>query len=33
VDVHIKALREKLKEYSLADMIRSVRGVGYMVVD
>ena len=33
VDVHIKALREKLKEYSLTDLIRSVRGVGYMVVD
>ena len=33
VDVHIKALREKLKEYSLDELIRSVRGVGYMVVD
>lgn len=33
VDVHIKALREKLKEYSLSDLIRSVRGVGYMVSD
>ena len=31
VDVHIKTLREKLKEYSLHDLIRSVRGVGYMV--
>jgi two-component system OmpR family response regulator len=33
VDVHIKALREKLKEYSLSELIRSVRGVGYMVGD
>ena len=33
VDVHIKALREKLKQYSLHEMIRSVRGVGYMVGD
>ncbi|MDH4230449.1 MAG: response regulator transcription factor [Nitrospirota bacterium] len=33
VDVHIKALREKLKGYSLHDLIRSVRGVGYMVGD
>jgi len=33
VDVHIKALREKLKEHSLSEMIRSVRGVGYMIGD
>ncbi len=33
VDVHIKALREKLKEYSHDDLIRSVRGVGYMFAD
>ena len=33
VDVHIKALREKLKQYSLHELIRSVRGVGYMVGD
>jgi len=33
VDVHIKALREKLKEYSLHELIRSVRGVGYMFAD
>ena len=33
VDVHIKALREKLKQYSLHELIRSVRGVGYMLAD
>ena len=33
VDVHIKALREKLKEHFLSELIRSVRGVGYMVGD
>lgn len=33
VDVHIKALREKLKQYSLHELIRSVRGVGYMIAD
>jgi DNA-binding response OmpR family regulator len=33
VDVHIKALREKLKQYSLHELIRSVRGVGYMFTD
>jgi DNA-binding response OmpR family regulator len=33
VDVHIKSLREKLKEYSLSEYIRSVRGVGYMFGD
>ena len=33
VDVHIKALREKLKQYSLHELIRSVRGVGYMFAD
>jgi DNA-binding response OmpR family regulator len=33
VDVHIKALREKLKQFGLSEIIRSVRGVGYMVVD
>ena len=33
VDVHIKALREKLKQYSLSECIRSVRGVGYMFSD
>jgi DNA-binding response OmpR family regulator len=33
VDVHIKSLREKLKEFSLAQCIRSVRGVGYMFGD
>ncbi len=33
VDVHIKSLREKLKEHSLSEYIRSVRGVGYMFGD
>ena len=33
VDVHIKALREKLKQYSFDESIRSVRGVGYMFAD
>jgi len=33
VDVHIKALREKLKQYSLHELIRSVRGVGYIFGD
>jgi DNA-binding response OmpR family regulator len=31
VDVHIKSLREKLDEASITDLIRSVRGVGYMI--
>jgi len=33
VDVHIKALREKLAEHSQTNFIRSVRGVGYMLGD
>lgn len=33
VDVHIKSLRERLKEHSLSEYIRSVRGVGYMFGD
>jgi len=31
VDVHIKSLREKLDEASMPNLIRSVRGVGYMI--
>jgi DNA-binding response OmpR family regulator len=31
VDVHIKALREKLDEVNMPSLIRSVRGVGYMI--
>lgn len=31
VDVHIKALREKLDEVNIPSLIRSVRGVGYMI--
>jgi len=33
VDVHIKSLREKLKQHALSEYIRSVRGVGYMFGD
>ena len=33
VDVHIKALREKLGEFHLTNFIRSVRGVGYIIQD
>jgi two-component system OmpR family response regulator len=31
VDVHIKSLREKLDESNMPNLIRSVRGVGYMI--
>ena len=31
VDVHIKSLREKLDEVNIQNLIRSVRGVGYMI--
>jgi two-component system OmpR family response regulator len=31
VDVHIKSLREKLDEANVTNLIRSVRGVGYMI--
>lgn len=31
VDVHIKALRERLDEANMQNLIRSVRGVGYMI--
>ena len=31
VDVHIKSLREKLGESNILHLIRSVRGVGYMI--
>jgi DNA-binding response OmpR family regulator len=31
VDVHIKSLREKLCESNILHLIRSVRGVGYMI--
>ena len=33
VDVHIKALRDKLSQFSMSNFIRSVRGTGYMVGD
>jgi DNA-binding response OmpR family regulator len=29
--VHIKSLREKLDEAAMPNLIRSVRGVGYMI--
>lgn len=31
VDVHIKSLRERLDEANILNLIRSVRGVGYMI--
>lgn len=31
VDVHIKSLRERLDESNILNLIRSVRGVGYMI--
>ncbi len=31
VDVHIKSLRERLDEANVLNLIRSVRGVGYMI--
>jgi len=31
VDVHIKALREKLSQFSKTNFIQSVRGIGYMI--
>jgi DNA-binding response OmpR family regulator len=31
VDVHIKSLREKMDEAGITDLVRSVRGVGYMI--
>jgi len=31
VDVHIKALREKMAEVNMPNLIRSVRGVGYVI--
>jgi DNA-binding response OmpR family regulator len=33
VDVHIKSLRERLDEANILNLIRSVRGVGYMIGD
>jgi len=31
VDVHIKSLRERMDEANIRNLIRSVRGVGYMI--